>query len=430
MLRFVRLAMVGAVLCLTCCAVVDSSIESRVGTITNGYDNAFNDELLRNVVRAADSQPLRFFSHSKISPSQMSDLKIGLPAVTFGPGQTAAQKQFPFAPNSTDNSASLSYELDPIETRDFHNSLLTPVSVGILGLLLQNFPKEQVFLALFDGIRYQEGNGAEIEFPNDPPLYPAAGCPPYTHYETFDPARPSGAREVTYYEPNGSIPNTSACRYERFVYWTELAIAFGLTADFASVPNPKYVAGDKSGSQAATILKGELCFDIAQAREDLQPQVTTKVVVQCESKSASPPAKKPQAAADAGDRIVQYPITCYPFRKGNADVCIRLGFRMRSLMGVFKYLGKIMVASTQGNNLVTLYHAASRSNGDSALFTVRRRGSSGSCFAAARSDRGEICVPLDGADNTRRMFALLSELVSLNQTATDVPASLTVRIGQ
>ena len=435
-------------LLLAGCALVDSSIESRVGRITNGYDRAFNGEILQNIVRGADFAPLRFFAHSKIVPNQTTDLKVGLPTATFGPGQMVAQKQFVFASNGTDNSASLSYELDPIETRDFHNSILTPINAGLIGLLLQNFPKEMVYLTVFDAIRYQEDGQPEIEYKNDPPPRPSPGCPAYTHCETFDPAYvPKDKGETTYYEPNGSIPNLADCRYERFLYWVELAIAYGLAADSHSVTNPKFDPNDKSGAQPKTILKGTLCFDSAQARIDLGG-ISDKAILPCEPQaSTAPPAAKQnktartttEAAISEGqspndqavnDNITQFPVTCYPFRRGGKTVCIRIGFRMRSLSGIFTYLGKVMTAAMHGDKLVTLYNTSARSNGDTALFTARAATTTTDCFALAQSAQGDVCVPLVGADNTKRLFSLLAELVSLNQTASDIPASLTVHVGQ
>src|ERR1700723_2882533 len=75
------------------CAILDDQITSRSDILNDATDNAKNDGILVNIVRASHSQPLNFLAISKATGGQTTDFKIGLPNVTFGPGQTVAQKQ-------------------------------------------------------------------------------------------------------------------------------------------------------------------------------------------------------------------------------------------------------------------------------------------------------------------------------------------------
>jgi hypothetical protein len=180
-------------------------------------------------------------------------------------GPTATARQYIFGGNLADNSAALSLELDPIETRDFHNSLLTPMTVGTIGLLLQNFPKEMVYLALFESIRFQEtdekgvAKGVPIEYPNDPTLS-SSKCPDddYTtyHYPELKGIDARGRRFdfQSYYHPPNDAPfnDLAACKYQRFFFWVQTAVGYGLTVKFSSVKNPKYVETDQKGTQPKT----------------------------------------------------------------------------------------------------------------------------------------------------------------------------------
>jgi hypothetical protein len=165
------------------CAVVDSSVPGRLGAVDRDYDTAGNREVLLNIVRASHLQPLRFYTHSKMAPSQTSDFKLGLPSITFGPAKAAAAKEFAFSGSLLDNSASISSEVDPIETKDFHNYLLTPISVGQIGVLIQNFPRELVYFLVFDSMRVTE-DGKVYVFKNDPANEPTS-CPDFD-YSNYD----------------------------------------------------------------------------------------------------------------------------------------------------------------------------------------------------------------------------------------------------
>lgn len=473
------------------CAIVDSSMILRVDAINGGYDSAINNEILTNIVRASHYQGLRFYSHNKIAPSQSSDWKLGLPSITVG--HSATPRQYIFAGNLADNSASLSLELDPIETRDFHNSLLTPISVGTIGILLQNFPKELVYLALLESIRFQKTTtdgtpvGNPIEYKNDP-MPPSDACPDDDYSEEYYPGREGQAidgrtikKYNRYYHPpgQGQFLDLSNCKYQRFYYWVQTAVAYGLTVTFSTVTNPKYVETDTKGTQPKTVVAGRFCFDAAQAQplrakqpEGLlntcdkrpnPPPVAAAVPVTVTVAVTAPPPAKASASATATAPLtvaVTAPVpekataTATATATANAaapalapaaitldDAHVKFNFTRpgfepmsgvlelvpRSLAGVFLYLGRIAIAPSHGQGLVPLYSAEARSNGDINMLTTTND-TTDDCFAVAALGKERYCVPSKDTDNTKRVFALLAELIALSSTASDIPTSLTVRV--
>jgi hypothetical protein len=423
------------------CGFVDSSFEPRINTVNRGYDSATNTEVLANIVHASRYEPLRFYLHSKFAPSQTSDIKVGLPTITFGPGQLAAQKQFAFASNLTDNSASLSLEVDPIETHDFHNSLMTPLSLGTIGLVLTSFPRELVFLTLFDSVRFQFQGGMPIEYRNVP-TPPSANCPEY-HYDgssgdaDYDPsyvAGPGSPYNGVPYDPRsgaryhparaGSYDNLRNCSYQRFRFWIATAIAYGMSVTFESAPNTKHNPNDPKDTQPATIVVGKFCFDPALA----QPSLAGETAVffkgsACVKTTIDKSTTKSQTNATE-QLTFGFPFMGPDQKIGHVD----LEIRPRSLLEIFLYLGDLLKMATAQNQMIPVYTKEAQSNGDVSVFQVELNRHRGSCFSALSEGERYYCIPDDGAENTYRLFAMVTELTSLMQTATDVPNSLSVRL--
>ena len=143
-----------ALLPMDACAILDDQITSRSDILKDATDNAKNNWILVNIIRASHSQPLNFLAISKATGGQTTDFKVGLPNVTFGPGQTVAQKQYTFSGSTWDNSASMSFDSAPLVTHDFYNDMLTPVPLQVMAAFIhQGFSRELVFNALINSIR-------------------------------------------------------------------------------------------------------------------------------------------------------------------------------------------------------------------------------------------------------------------------------------
>ena len=90
-----------------------------MGNLNASLDQAINDGILTNIVRARNLQPLSFVAVSRVNSTQSVNLANGLPTFTFGPGLTTAQHQFAFAGNSMTNNVSGNFDLAPLATKEF-----------------------------------------------------------------------------------------------------------------------------------------------------------------------------------------------------------------------------------------------------------------------------------------------------------------------
>jgi hypothetical protein len=98
----------------------------------------------------------------------------------------------------------------------------------------------------------------------------------------------------------------------------------------------------------------------------------------------------------------------------------------RSTFGIYQFLGRI-VALQRENVLVLrgpLYQAE-----DHRLLGVER-GGSGGCLVDVRYEDEYYCVPVHGAENTKRIMGLLAQLVALNTSTLDLAITPTVRAVQ
>lgn len=420
----VLIALTGS-LALANCAVVDSTMPYRVDAANHGYDTAGNDEILTNIVRASYSQPLRFYQHTKIAPSQMSDVKVGLPTFTVGPGQVLAQKQFVSANNSLDNSASISYEIDPIETKDFQSGVLTPTSMGEIGVLLGQLPREVVFFTLFEAVRvkYQVkrpgGQPYTVirEYRNDPSLDDPNACPDFD-YSTYNITSYAEAPDsISYYHPGRELYEHASynCSFHQFQFYIEEALKFGVTIQYSMADNPKYNANDTKSTQPKQILVGGLCYDLALARPEVVQELNLSSSL-CDRQNNQPKQDKTSAALA---------FAYYPPQGHKVVVSQQIDVVPRSILGIYRYLGRLL--STQTGSKVELFSREARVTGDRSLLTVDT-GLGASCFARAHLDLASYCVPSERTDSTKLVFQIISALTNLSTATSDVPTSLSVRV--
>jgi hypothetical protein len=259
------------------------------------------------------------------------------------------------------NSASLSLEVDPIETRDFHNSLMTPLTAGNIGVLLTNFPRELVFLTLFESVRFQFRGVLPIEYRNVPSA-PTASCPDFdgviydrqTDHENF------------YYPRNArSFDDLRDCNSQRFRYWMGTALAYGMSFSFQAVPNPKHNANDPKDTQPPTIVSGTVCFDAALA-EPWAAQATEDFFKNspCIKTSETKPATG--KAADPNQNLIfSFP---YPGPGCNKACMTDIEVKPRSLLSAYAYLGRLLKMATEYGLFVTLHTPEAQANGDTLLF--------------------------------------------------------------
>src|SRR6185503_20663588 len=153
------LALLGVVACavVSGCAGIDASLTERVSNINASLDQAINDGILLNIVRASRSQPLTFVAVSKVNSTQSVSLSNGLPALSFGPGLSTAQHQFVFGSNSISNSASGNFDLGPLATKEFAAGVSIDISLVELSTLIkEGIPRDLLFNLVVDSITYDK----------------------------------------------------------------------------------------------------------------------------------------------------------------------------------------------------------------------------------------------------------------------------------
>lgn len=454
-----RITVTLSALALCSCAVIDSSIDGRINAINKGYDSAVNDEILANIIHASRHEALRFYQHSKIVPTQTTAFNLGLPTITLGPDKVAAAKEYAFSGSVADNSAGISLEVDPVETHDFNVAVLAPIQPGSIGLLLQSFPKELVYLALFDSIIFQEvatpkkPASAPIEYRNTPTLNDSdCDSDDYTSFYSDTqpvPSVPVGQKgyHATYFPSDNDIASTDdkfqksdtpkqnllfACRYRRFQFWVEYGIRFGLTVSLsgqqgsAMETGPAPGAGQPKDSTAGTqksAVVGYFCLDPAEANIWAAPYVKNNT---CNSPSAEnrddhQNPKKP-TVVDMGPDDSSFKFGPSS-KKATVDATVEI--RPRSLTGVYNYLGSLI----DHGGLVPVYspELAMDHPGQTELLTITTAKNVSHCYASAKVDGVHYCVP-DDAVNTKRLFALVAQLQGLSSNSTDTPGSLTFRV--
>jgi hypothetical protein len=224
---------------LSSCSAVDSAIPSRVNTINQSTEEALNDGILTNIVRASQYRPLNFIGISKISGGQTLDLTNGLPTITFGPNQTPLQHQFIFSNNSMRNGVTGSIDVSTIATKDFYKGLLTPLSMVDVNLLLsQGYPRELIFNLMLDSVKINI-------------LYDKTGYGKITD-----------AAKLIYAAGYPNDPQIQNKRYDLFARVLDLAIASGITTETRDECNLKFDPNDKTNAAGARVISGgRICFD-------------------------------------------------------------------------------------------------------------------------------------------------------------------------
>ena len=206
--------------------VAQGEIQNHVERINKSVGTSRNEAILLNIVRASRNEPLYFTSLPSVTGQGNMSLSSGLPTITFGPGQTVAQKQFTFT-NSLYNSASSTFDVGLLESKGFYDGLLQPINLPEANLILhQGFSRALVFSVLVDKVRITSGKTVE-EIRNTP---------------------------------------TDPEEYRRFEEYLYLAVYYGLTVEVAAGPDGKS--------------EGRLCFDQALAGPEQKPFVRTSPI-QC-----------------------------------------------------------------------------------------------------------------------------------------------------
>lgn len=416
------------------CGAVDQ-YGARIYDANLNSQSALNQEILLNIVRASRDQSANFMAVSQVSGGQTEMVSTGLPTISFGPGQTAANHVYQVS-NSVQSTVQGGYQSNPLISTAFQNGMMTPVSFRTVALLAASRPREIVFFLLLDGIEVIKRD-KHYFLKNDPSqdvVVNSATVPPPTCGEILKEQLTSQKWEL--------FPGAE-CSYTKFSFLLKSLIGNGLTAelDDSGVANAAASGASGSGTATSNGLPGRLCFDpalvglSAQQRpvvlknlcgpknpKQAKPIMTRTVsssVKTSEGKtettnSTSTAGALPQAITS---KTVLFDIPYF----GQAEI----RFVFRSPLSVINYLGIFLrsgpldfaYASGPAQRVLPI--------GDPYLDVVPF--SSSGCYTSINYMGQSYCVPAS-SHHTPMIMDMVEALRNLNIQPSDLNAAFTVRL--
>lgn len=385
-----RLAAAAACCWLVSSCAYNDHFDNRVSRYDVASEQARDQMILTNVIRASRAEPLSFLQVGQITGSNTTSATMGLPSLILGPSPPsniptsaatsgaflagALDKQFVFGANpgatgftanSLATSGSTTFNVTPSETKDFYRGLLLSVEPETLAFFIQQGIANETLFYLFTEKVVEEKGGVVRQYVNDP----------------LDPD------------------------FDKFQHYVALATAYGLSAEPApGAKPPKPAKTDAGQNPAEQAPDWQLCFD----------------------RSAWAPGTK---AADnhpfCGSHEKSRDQRVVTFRDPKGQL-VKLRVFPRSTFAIFQYLGRIVAAGEKGEIKLQTDQAVGRAPlRDETLFAVKT-GADGDCFLAVNYGPG-YCVPQE-ALNTKRILGLLAQLLALNTSIRDVGITQQVQL--
>jgi hypothetical protein len=349
-------------------------VADRGTTFDQSVGELSNRAVLLNIARASRHDPLYFVSVGNAQATGSSDLRVGLPPVTFGPGLTVEQKQIAFGfggSSSYDQNTNTDVQLGVYNTHDFYVGLMSPLRLDEIDLLLrQGFPRELVFMLTIDKAR----------------VTPPSGRPYYIYNDPQDPAR-----------------------YALFVRAIQTAMEHGLTTEIAPV-QPATPASAETGKAVPQVV--QQCFDRALATEAANAEF--------DQLSAAHPGMLDLCGSGAASGKSQAVYFDGPDKPPSQVEVV-----FRSTYGIFQYLGGVIAAPDAATPQLVDYHIPGETTPAGPLLQVSHGGGAlgTGCFTAVTYGGEHFCVPAEGdMRNTKDVFGILVALIGLKQAPGDLPS--------
>jgi hypothetical protein len=413
MTRLVSRVAVAAASCwLASGCAYNDHFDNRVARYDIASEQARDQMIFTNIIRASRAEPLAFLQVGQINGSNTTSATMGIPSLVLGPAPpekiatgaagaitpataflaNALDKQAVFGANpgatgftanSIATSGSTSFNVTPSETKDFYRGLLLTVEPETLAFFIEQGIASETLFYLFTEKVVEEKGGVVSQYVNDP------------------------------LDPN----------FDKFQNYVGLAMAYGLAAEPVPGAKPAKPAssgkkgnGDSSDTDSATAPDWRLCFD----------------------RSAWAPGTK---AADnrpmcgSREKTADQRIVTFRDRKGEL---VKLHVFPRSTFSIFQYLGRIVAAGAI--KLQTPQAVGRDPLKDDTLFAVNSGGDGllginggdvgmkgGDCFLSIAYGGRGYCVP-DSALNTKRILGLLAQLLALSTSVRDVGITQQVQL--
>jgi hypothetical protein len=411
------------------CAAVDSTIEPRYDTFNRQLERARNEAILLNIVRAEHDWPLAFSTISQLSPTFQNTTTLGVPQFLLGPNQRCSP--FPSVPcisppptpgrdvifggqNQATNATTITtgFTVAPNEDRNFYDALLRPVDLHILSYFIrQGYSRELLFWLFSDSVEVGPPSHA-IGFQYNPPY--EFGC---NKRDTKD-----------------------RCVHE----WAEIAVITGLSVEETAINVGESGGGSDSkgdskgsGGGKGAVEFARFCFSTVLADRGMRamdPGRLAYIRANYIDKGLTLSSFTPRCGEPwdpLRDNVVGDVLT---FRAG--PVMFRIV--PRSAYAIFQFLGKILLQSMQQLPPAEGAWLPRPDEELPLLSTIREDdrllnivvNSSEDCFVETRFIEGTYCVPEHHSANTKRIFGLLTQLIALQTTASDLAITPTVRVVQ
>jgi hypothetical protein len=392
-------AAVAAAMALFCagCAYNDH-FDNRVDRFDIASEQARDQMILTNIVRASKAEPLAFQSLGQITGSNTSSLQMGLPSLVLGPkaalsaSTRALDQQTVFGANpgasgalanGMTTSGSTSFNVTPSETQDFYQGLLEPVEPQTLALFKEQGIADEILFYLFTQqvVEERQGEARQIQFVND----------------RLDPT------------------------FEGFHHYVELAMRYGLSAE----PTP----GAKPGKSAKADKSGKSGKSGKSSSDDSTSEPGTDWRLCFNRKAWAPDTPYADNHPLCGSNEKMKDPRTVTFRDPRGKLVTAHVFP-RSTFSIFQYLGRLVAAGDEGQiQLITDQAKGHAPLEDDTLFAVVTGAApvGGDCFLTVNYRGANYCVP-ESALNTKRILGLLVQLLALNTSIRDVGITQQVQL--
>ena len=441
----IALALCAAACVAACTEVVDLTTDSRYGQYNRATDWAKNEAILLNIARASQYQPLNFLIYNAYTGSATVSAAASSPSFIIGPARTNSQKQYTFSQGAlTANAmANGTINVQNLDTQDFYDALLSPVDyVNLYEFQRQGYARELLFRLFTDYVSLKPTTAAQnkystIIFNDTSDEKQCSLVPPVISRALYGhPLQPGGDR---------------IC-FNDLVFFALLSGLSSEVRPIAQAANSASSSGATQGKTAATssssssapkspTSEGRLCFDAAIAnRAQAEYESITHVQLPAALKNAryspvcgtwsaaSTAAKKgAQSSANTSSGVQKLSVSVTGKTQlliwdihTLGEMSVEVG--TRSTFAIYNYLGKLL---RQQNAEVNQF--LDPTSDDKQVLTVNQ-GQPAGCFVAATLDLGLYCVPLDGAQNTKRTFSILSQLLALKTTTGDLQLQPVLRL--
>lgn len=381
---FPRLTSAVAALALGGC-VTHGALSNRAVDYNTAAESARNEMLLMNILRARDRRPMVFTGLSRITGSVRAESRIGAAASTgsAAPDVQAFSPSFGFSDSPT-------FDVAVLDSQEFTRGIMTPVDTEILEYFWdQGYNREVLLYLVVDRVELECGSPSRAQravLENDPTDPSFAGFSALVADLTD-----SGRWEFDDFRTERIGPPVEAAEARRLPTLVQMA----------SSPLRLRSMGDGTFQLEKTSTKLRLSTPRTNACGGGSP-----AAIRLFDSRGAVEAAALQAPAEPRGRIV-----------------------MRSPQSILHYLGEL--ARPEREVVIRPRHPDQPAS-ERRLFAVRPAGACSGSEVNVRYDGGKWAIPRGTADcdagRSMQSLAITAQLLSLLQSARDLPATSTVRI--